>query len=101
MYLHWMNTGRMLPLKRLMDKARIQPKDYWQAATLVETIAKHHPDDLPAVIAAFNAGRSAYAIVRDVLETDFATLNNHWADHIRTSAAGATTNPAPASRRAP
>jgi len=94
LFLHWMNTGRMLPLKRLMDQDRLRPKDYWQAATLVETLAKHHGRDLPAVIAAFNAGRSAYAIVRDVLETDFPTLAKHWSDHVRASAAGATTRPA-------
>jgi len=94
-----MDTGRMLPLKRLMDQARIRPKDYWQAATLIETLAKHHPGDLPAVIAAFNAGRSAYAIVRDVLETDFPTLAKQWADHVRASAPGATTRPAPAAIR--
>jgi len=96
-FARWMEAGHMLPLKRLMDLDRIAPKDYWQAATLIETIARHHPGRLPAVIRAYNRGDSAYAIVRKVLGTDFATLRRRWARHVRTSATG----PAPTSRPSP
>jgi len=83
-FARWMEAGRMLPLKRLMDLDRIAPKDYWQAATLIETIARHHPGRLPAVIGAHNRGDSAYAIVRNVLGTDFLTLQDRWAKYVRT-----------------
>ena len=85
-FLRWMDAGKMIPLKRLMDLERIATKDYWQAATLVETLLLHYRDSLPAVIAAHNRGDSAYAIVTKTLKTDFVALRKQWADHVRNSA---------------
>ncbi len=99
-FARWLAAGRMLPLKRLMDQKRIAPKDYWQAATLVELLAARHRRKLPAVVRAFNRGRSAYAIVSQVLETDFLTLEKHWAEHVRATAAAARSRPA-AEERSP
>jgi len=85
-FARWMERGRMLPLKRLMDQPRIAPKDYWQAATLIETLLDRPasaPNPLPAVIAAYNRGDSAYAIVTKTLGTDFAALQSRWTDHVR------------------
>ena len=82
-FVRWLDAGRMLPLKRLMDLERIAPKDYWQAATLVELLAARYRAEFPAVLRAFNEGRSAYAIVSGVLKTDFVTLQGQWADYVR------------------
>ncbi|OPX25202.1 MAG: hypothetical protein B1H04_00485 [Planctomycetales bacterium 4484_123] len=82
-FARWLETGRMLPLKRLMDLDRISPKDYWQAATLLELLARRYRSRLPALLKAFNEGRSAYSIVSGVLETDFLTLQHQWADYVR------------------
>ena len=92
-FAEWMEAGHMLPLKRLMDQARIEPKDYWQAATLTELLVARHRDKLPEVVRAVREGRSAYRIVTDVLGTDFLTFGRQWAEHVRTGAA-ATTRPA-------
>ena len=88
-FARWLDTGRMLPLKRLMDQPRIEPKDYWQAATLVELLARRHRRRLPEVVAAFNRRRSAYRIVTEVLQTDFASLGRQWADDVHAAAAAA------------
>jgi len=103
-YARWMETGRMLPLKRLMDQSRLATKDYWQAATLMETIIAHHPGKLPAVVTARNEGRSAYYIVSRVLKTDFPTLSKRWAAHVRSAGKDApgespTTAPFPTAGR--
>ena len=90
-FARWMRAGRMLPLKRLMDLDRIAGKDYWQAATLVETLLIHHAERLPAVIAAYNKGESANTIVTRALGTDFVTLQARWAEHVRKSGKVATT----------
>ena len=90
-FAEWMEAGHMLPLKRLMDQARIAPKDYWQAATLAELLATRYRDKLPEVVRAVREGRSAYRIVTDVLETDFLTLGRQWAEHVRAGAAATTT----------
>ncbi|KPK80739.1 MAG: hypothetical protein AMJ81_11440 [Phycisphaerae bacterium SM23_33] len=82
-FARWMETGQMLPLKRLMDLARIDLKHYWQAGTLVELLLLRYREKLPAVVSAFNEGRSAYAIVTAVLETDMPTLQRQWAEHVR------------------
>jgi hypothetical protein len=81
-FARWLDAGRMLPLKRLMDRDRIAPKDHWQAATLAEHLIATHRDSLPAVVAAFNQRRSAHAIVTGTLKTDFLSLRRRWADHV-------------------
>ena len=86
-FARWLAAGRMLPLKRLMDLKRIAPKDYWQAATLIEYLAETHGEKLPAVVAAFNKGRSANAIVTEVLATDFVSLTRGWAGYVKRQAA--------------
>lgn len=91
-FARWMKTGRMLPLKRLMDLPRIAPKDYWQAGTLVELLMDRYAEKFPAVLAAFNAKASAFAIVTKTLGADLTTLTEEWADSVR-SAASATTRP--------
>ena len=78
-----LERGRCLPLKRLMDQARIEPKDRWQAGTFVELLLAEHAGKLSAVARAFNAGRSASAVVADVLGTDFQTLDGRWARRVR------------------
>lgn len=95
-FARWMHAGKMLPLKRLMDLPRIEPKDYWQAGTLVELLTARHAEKLPAVVAAFNKGASAFAIVTEVLGTDFATLQKHWAEHV-----AAPARPTPRPGKAP
>ncbi len=85
-FARWMTTGRALPLKRLMDLPRIETKDYWQAGTLVEMLMDGYGGKLPAVVGAFNAGKSALVIVTEVLGTDFAGLERQWARHVRSSA---------------
>ena len=92
-FLRWMDAGKMIPIKRLMNLPRIAPKDYWQAATLGELLLLRHRDKLPAVIRAFNRGDSAYAIVSKVLKTDLPTFERQWADHVRRSARRPTTRP--------
>ena len=92
-FLRWMDAGKMIPLKRLMNMPRIASSNYWQAATLGELLLLRHRDKLPAVIRAFNRGDSAYAIVTKVLKTDLATFERQWADHVRRSARAATTRP--------
>ena len=87
-----MQAGRTLPLKRLMDLPRIAPKDYWQAGTLVELLMDRYAEKFPAVLAAFNAKASAFAIVTKTLGADLTTLTEEWADSVR-SAASATTRP--------
>jgi hypothetical protein len=91
-YLRWLETGRRLPLKRLMDAPRIRPRDYWQAATLVEAIAAERPGGLKRVISAYVEGRPASWIVREVLRTNFPDLEKRWARHVRRAAA---TRPTP------
>jgi len=85
-FARWLAEGRMLPLKRLMDMERIAVKDYWQAATLAELLMLRYRRQLPAVIAAFNSGKSAYAIVTGALGTDFPALQKQWAEHVRAGA---------------
>jgi len=97
-FARWMETGRMLPLKRLMDQKRIAPKDYWQAATLVELLIRRHGKKLPAIVAAFNQGKSAYAIVTDVLETDFLALQKQWERSVSRPTSAPTTRPTPSKR---
>ena len=80
--------GRMLPLKRLMDQPRLEPKDYWQAATLWELLAARWPERLAAVVEARNAGLSAYRIVADVLQTDAASLQKQWEQYVEQGGAG-------------
>jgi len=94
-FARWLTDGRMLPLKRLMDLDRIEPKDYWQAITLVEHLAATRPQDLPAVVAAFNQRRSANAIVTDVLKTDFLSLQRGWTDHVKRQGAPPPPSTAP------
>ncbi len=98
-FVRWMEWGRMVPLKRLMDMKRIAPKDYWQAATLVEMLLVRYPDRVPAVVAAYSKGASGYAIAAGVLKTDFHTLTKQWAEHVRLSARKAETSPATAPTR--
>ncbi len=81
-FARWLRTGRMIPLKRLMDLPRIRPKDYWQAATLVEVLRQEYGPRLGQVVAAFNEGKSAYRIVAEVLRTDFSTLRRQWTRHV-------------------
>ncbi len=82
-FARWMAAGRMLPLKRLMSLPRIEPKDYWQAGTLIELLRLRYADKLPEVVAAFNRGKSPYSIITQTLKTDFSTLENQWAEHVR------------------
>lgn len=70
--------GRMLPLKRLMDLPKIESENYWQAATLVETICRRYPGRLPAVITAWNAKLPAARMVQEVLGTDMESLTHQW-----------------------
>jgi len=90
-FARWLDAGRMLPLKRLMDLDRIQPKDYWQAITLVEYLAAARPRDLPAALTAFNQRRSANAIVTGVLKTDFPSIEAGWTDYVHHRASPPTT----------
>jgi len=85
-FARWMEEGRMLPLKRLMDGGRVRPKDYWQAATLAEVLIADYRRRLPAVLAAYNRGDSTYLIVSEALGTDFAALTRRWAAHVRSGA---------------
>jgi hypothetical protein len=78
----WLESGRMLPLKRMLDLERIAPKDYWQAGTLVELLIARYRDRLPAVVSAFNEGASPQRIVTDVLQTDMGALQRQWAEHV-------------------
>lgn len=91
-YARDVGDGHMLPLKRLMDAPRIEPKDYWQAGTLVEMLLDGHPAALPAVVEAFVRGDSASQIVQDVLHTDFVTLEKRWLAKVASD--GAATQPA-------
>jgi hypothetical protein len=86
----WLTEGKMLPLKRLMDQERIETKDYWQAATLVETILADYPGKLPAFIQGYVAGKSSYALVTGVLGTDLAALEAQWKRHVLATATAAT-----------
>jgi hypothetical protein len=70
--------GRMLPLKRLMDLPNIQSENYWQAATLVETICRHYPGRLPAVISAWNDKLPPLRMVQEVLGGDMEGLTRQW-----------------------
>jgi len=97
-FARWLDSGRMLPLKRLMDLPRIPPKHYWQAGTLVELILRRYPEKLPAVIAAFNAGASAYSIVANVLQTDFPSLERLWSNYVRSAASESNSSGIPAKR---
>ena len=58
-----------------------------QAATLAEYLAETHGEKLPAVVTAFNKGRSANTIVTEVLGTDFVSLTRGWAGHVKRQAA--------------
>lgn len=85
-FARYLEAGQLLPLKRLMDSERVATKDYWQAGTLVELLIQRHGDRLPGVVAAFNKGASAYAIVKDALDMDFDTLQKQWAEYVRAGA---------------
>jgi len=75
-------TGRFVPLKRLMNTAPLEPRHYWQAATLAETLLAHHRDALPAVIRAVAAGDDPNRIVTDVLGTTWPALERRWRAHV-------------------
>lgn len=84
-------AGKMLPLKRLLDQEKTSVEDYWQAATLVETIHRHYPGKLAGLIAARNRGQSGYELVSKVLGSDFASLQRQWEADLNTAAGGPTT----------
>jgi len=74
-----------------MDLDRIGLKDYWQAATLVETLIQRHRGRLPAVIDARRRGLSAKPDRDRSAQDELSDLQSEWERHVRS---GATTAPA-------